>query len=153
MAINTRDFGNSKVVAEQIIRDRLQRKAQHKSQRKWWVKWKIMQYIFRCKPVNMLDEQYRDSELYKKYKDYKIQEKLRSKWWNSIIPKIEEGQVIPNGISYKKWNNNRVFAIIFKIYRLKMRLTYKCYTNRFDSYSGEILEKRSFGFTFDFQYN
>ena len=101
MAINTRDFGNSNVVAELIIRDRLQKKSQQK-------------------------------------------------WWNRIIPKVEEGQITPNGISYKNWRN--YFQLTLRIYNLRMRLRTEYYnTHKNHFYCND--DKTGFGVTFDFKYN
>lgn len=64
-----------------------------------------------------------------------IERKPKRKWWNKIIQKVEEGQIIPNGIGYK-FSNDKYrtrFSIIIRIYELRMnfellkRLVYKDY--------------------------
>lgn len=80
----------------------------------------------------------------------RIERRLKRKWWNRIIPKVEECQIIPNGISYKRWRNQ--FQLIFRIYRLKTRFCYNYSANGLDI-NFEKTNIKSLGFSFVCQYN
>ena len=87
----------------------------------------------------------------------RIERRVKRKWWNKIIPEIDEGQIIPNGISYKHWRNN--FQLILRINNLIMRLktgyhnTHRNHLSHMDSHFYYNDNKTGFGVTFDFKYN
>lgn len=61
----------------------------------------------------------------------RIERRLKHKWWNKIIPKIDAGQIIPNGISYKSSINGFVkrFALIMTINNFRLKIDIERYTD------------------------
>lgn len=80
-----------------------------------------------------------------------LKKNKQDKWWNKIIPKVEEGQVTPNGISYKTFGNN--FYIMLRIYNFRARLGFKYSNLDWDMETDQAIKKTSLGLTLNLNYN